>query len=58
MVLQATGASWLTLMMRAERSRDPRAGRRIPDDNGWPPHGPIDLDVVDDEGQVRLLAAE
>ncbi|WP_419320186.1 hypothetical protein ACN2C7_04875 [Caulobacter sp. ErkDOM-E] len=57
MVLQTTGANWLTLMMRAERARrgfDPL-------DSEWLLYGPTDPDAV--EGGVEddapdLLAAE
>jgi hypothetical protein len=57
MVLQTTGANWLTLMMRAERARrgfDPL-------DSEWLLYGPTDPDAVQDEAEhdaPDLLAAE
>ena len=53
MVFRTTGAGWLALMMRAERTR---AGHEP--DTEWLLHGPSDLDVVEDEGPPMLLAAE
>jgi len=44
MVLQTTGASWLALMMQAERARMPGLGL----DTEWLLFGPTDGDVTED----------
>lgn len=58
MVLRTTGASWLTLMMRAERAR--RCWE--PFGSEWLLYGPTDPEVVQDQDQddapPTLLAAE
>jgi hypothetical protein len=56
MVLRTTGASWLTLMMRAERARAPGLGA----DTEWLLFGPTDAQAVKDEEAPPewLLAAE
>jgi hypothetical protein len=58
MVVRTAGASWLTLMMRAERLR---TGGREPDTE-WLLHGPTDADVVEPVDRapetLPLLAAE
>jgi hypothetical protein len=54
MVYLTAGAGWLALMMRAERTR---AGRDAPDTE-WLLHGPTDPDVVEDDEEPLLLAAE
>jgi len=55
MVFRTTGAGWLALMMRAERTR---AGLFAPDTE-WLLHGPTDPDAVEDnDAPAMLLAAE
>lgn len=62
MVLRTTGASWLTLMMRAERAR--RCWE--PFGSEWLLYGPTDPEVVqgpdsgqeEDDAPPTLLAAE
>ncbi len=60
MVFRTTGAGWLALMMRAERTR---TGQDTPDaqwcDTEWLLHGPTDSDAVEGaEAPPLLLAAE
>jgi hypothetical protein len=54
MVFRTAGAGWLTLMMRAERTRAGHDGL----DTEWLLHGPTDPDAIEDEEAPRLLAAE
>lgn len=57
MVLRTTGAGWLALMMRAERTRDGGA----PLDSEWLLFGPTDPEVVEAQEPpppAWLLAAE
>jgi hypothetical protein len=57
MVFRTTGAGWLALMMRAERTRsglDPVDSL----DSAWLLHGPTDADAVEDAAAPMLLAAE
>lgn len=61
MVLRTTGASWLTLMMRAESARGRAQGRDGGVDTAWLLYGPDNPDVVegeDEEPPEQLLAAE
>jgi hypothetical protein len=56
MVLQTTGASWLALIMRAERTR----GRDRGADTAWLLYGPDDPEAIERElsGPEHRLAAE
>ena len=53
MVFRTTGAGWLALMMRAERTR---SGVEL--DTEWLLHGPTDPDAIEDDAPPMLLAAE
>ena len=53
MVLRMTGASWLALMMRAERDD---AHRRP--DASWLLYGPTDPEVVEARERLERLAGE
>ncbi|PTS89449.1 MULTISPECIES: hypothetical protein [unclassified Caulobacter] len=61
MVLQTTGASWLALMMQAERARMPGLGL----DTEWLLFGPTDADAIeggeiveDESAEAWRMAAE
>ena len=57
MVFRTTGAGWLALMMRAERTRsglDPIESL----DGAWLLRGPTDADPAGDDEAPMLLAAE
>lgn len=55
MVLRTTGASWLTLMMRAERARTPGLGV----DTEWLLFGPTDGQAVESADEPEWpIAAE